>query len=157
MRDTTGDIICADYGTFTTKEGGSCDWVVYCVKIIHGGHEESNFAPGEYYCQALRQGDPVQNLTLSHTVPCQYIQLGECGCGPADMHPFGLDPPTKPCETAKDCKFLCSDAPMADPQDLCNAFGIGWWEGDNFLGVDTFMDPWQLSQPEFEIIIFAEE
>lgn len=158
MLDTTGDIVCVDYGRSNAAvDGDMYDWVVYCVKIIQGGDEESNYGVGEYYCQAMRQGDAVQNLTLSHRVPCQYIQLGECGCGPLDMNFFGLDPPDKPCTTLDDCRFLCADAPDADPQDLCNAFGIAWWEGDNFIGVNIFFDMFERSHPEFDITIFADK
>ena len=97
------------------------------------------------------------NTTLSHQVPCQYSQLGECGCGPANMYPFDVDPPEKACATADDCSFLCSDVPNTDPQDLCHAFSIGWWEGQNWMGENTFYNPWIHSDADFDIVIFNRE
>mmetsp|Transcript_19657 Transcript_19657/g.47475 ORF Transcript_19657/g.47475 Transcript_19657/m.47475 type:complete len:230 (+) Transcript_19657:404-1093(+) len=115
---TYSDIHCIDYGTELSLETGEeYDWIVMCWKIVSGGTEDMNYGNGEYKCNAARQGAGL-NSVISNNIPCQFIQLGECGCAPSDVHTFGLDPPTKSCQTQDDCRFLCSDVPDSDPQLL---------------------------------------
>lgn len=153
------ELLCVDYGREnldgnTTQVNdshstgginqGSYDWAIACWRVVAGGKEKQNLGNGEFQCDAYRQGAGIlpESQSMSFTVPCQYIQLGECGCAPSDVHTFGLDAPTKPCQTHDDCPFLCSDAPSSDFQSLCEAFeGIKWWEGQNFMGMDLFTLP----------------
>ena len=107
---------------------------------MQNGRENENRANGEWECMAYRKGDGIANF-MSATVPCQFVQLGECGCAPLDIYPFGLDPPTKSRQNEEDCRFLCSDHPPENLQNLCKAFGIEWWEGQNFLNLPLFLDP----------------
>jgi len=98
---------------------------------------------GEYVCDAYRQGagfNAIDDGGLASIIfPCHYIQLGECGCAPDDVVLFGLDPPNKPCYNETDCKYLCNEA-GEKARNLCHAFGgVGWFEGDNFLGYDAFL------------------
>ena len=108
---------------------------------MKNGKENENRAVGEHECFAKRKGDGIKDFSSLY-LPCQYLQLGECGCAPLDVHPFGLDPPTKPCKTENDCRILCSDFPYEEPQNLCKSFGgIEYWEGQNFANTSLFVDP----------------
>ena len=133
-------------------------WVIGCGYIVRGGSEWANLAPGEYACVAVRSGEGITK-TLSQPVPCQLIQLGECGCAPADMNTFGLPLPDEPCRTKEDCPYLCGDAGVEQAETLCEAFpGIEWWEGENPLYQDLFTDPEELlfGNVTIEIDIFGE-
>ena len=141
------------------KEGREYKWAIMCgpVQVASIEGEVSNTAPGEYSCMAFRQGGGLYAKYAgieSLSVPCQYIQLGECGCAPNDVHPWNLDPPVGPC-TPGDCPFLCSDAGEEYVSKLCHAFGgIEWWEGANFMSYDLFQPNSRTDNPEvFEIII----
>ena len=116
-------------------------WAIGCGYIVHGGSEWANLAPGEYACIAVRSGEGITK-TISQYVPCQFIQLGECGCGPEDMHTYGFPLPNETCRTKEDCPYLCGDAGEEEAKTLCEAFpGIEWWEGENPLYQDLFTDP----------------
>ena len=116
-------------------------WAIVCGYNVRGGNEWQNYAPGEYVCIAVRTGNGITK-TLSLSVPCQIIQLGECGCAPGDVHTLGLPPPTAPCKTKQDCPYLCGDAGLEEAKTLCEAFpGIEWWEGKNPLGRFAFFEP----------------
>ena len=116
-------------------------WAIGCGYIVHGGYEWANLATGEYACIAVRSGEGITK-TVSQPVPCQLIQYGECGCGPEDMHTFGLPLPDKPCKIKQDCTYLCGDAGEDEAKTLCEAFpGIEWWETENPLYQDFFYDP----------------
>ena len=117
-----------------TEQGDAYDWVIWCGEVRRGGNELTNTDVGEYVCGALGLG---KLKMLGATIPCQYIQLGECRCAPLDMHPFDLEPPTTTCTSQADCPFLCSDAltRTMDRQLLCDAFpGIEWFQGENAFG-----------------------
>ena len=103
---------------------------------------ERNVDVGEYACMAFQEKAGKRNqMESSYLVPCQYIQLGECGCAPDDVYTWGLDPPMGPCRTTEDCPFLCSDTGPAKSKNLCHAFGgPDWWTGDNFMGLDVFVN-----------------
>ena len=116
-------------------------WAIICGFNVHGGNEQQNFAPDEYVCHAARIGNGVTK-TVSQLVPCQIIQLLECGCAPDDIHTFGFPPPDKPCKTRQDCLYLCGDAGEEEAKTLCEVFpGIEWWEGENPLRQPLFFDP----------------
>jgi hypothetical protein len=157
----TKEVICIDYGTSTDALGDIYNWVISCSRITKGGKEQENRDIGEYDCIAYRSGPNMKDTGVSAFIPCQFIQLGECGCAPLDVYPFGLDPPTHACRTQADCPFLCSDVPESDPLLLCQAFGgVEWWEGQNFLGIEVFHNitervPDATQENNVEIEIFA--
>jgi len=136
-------ISCLSGGTAVRQENlESYEWAILCGPVSAGEQPELNFDQGEYSCVAFREG-----AGYSYTdggvggtfIPCHFIQLGECGCGPADVFPFGLPPPNKTCASAADCRFLCNDAGPRLANTICDAFdGIEWWEGQNFMEADLF-------------------
>ena len=118
-------------------------WAIGCGVVLRGGNELHNLAAGEYFCAAARIGDGITK-TVSQIVPCQIIQLMECGCAPDDVQTLGLPlpPPDKPCKTKQDCPYLCGDAGEEEAKSLCDAFpGIEWWEGENPLYEPFFTKP----------------
>ena len=121
-------------------------WAISCAANVLGGNEWQNFAPGEIICVALRSGDGITK-TVTQPLPCQLIQLGECGCAPDDMHTLGLPLPSPdgPCKTIEDCPYMCGDAGEDEAKTLCEAFpGIEWWEGENPFYQFAFVDPHDL-------------
>jgi len=143
------DINCLSVGTATSEENGELfKWAITCGPVVAGGRPELNFGIGEYVCMAFRQGagfSPSNGGVATSILPCQFIQLGECGCAPADVVILGgLDPPNGTCVDERDCPFLCGDAGLDKAQNLCNAFeGIEWWNGNNFNKFnawDTLLD-----------------
>ena len=58
----------------------------------------------------------------SMPLPCQYIVLAECGCGPSDMYTFGLPNPTGPCVPEGGCPLMCEDAGPQYARNLCRTF-----------------------------------
>lgn len=68
-----------------TEYGDLYNWVIY---------EEANYGNGEFQCSALCKGETIQDWEGFFS-PRQYIQSGECGCARSDVHPLGVDPPTK--------------------------------------------------------------
>lgn len=156
MHTLYNDIHCIDYGTALSEDTGEqYDWIIFCWEVVSGGIEDANYGDGEYFCLSARSGAD-KGKASSNGLPCQFIQLGECGCAPPDVYPFGLDPPTKSCQTQDDCPFLCSDVPDSDPQLLCEAFGgIRWFEGENFAGESLFHNPFD--DKVFELTIYKEK
>lgn len=133
---------CLDVSKMTdAKTGEDYLGAIACGRIVsEPGFPERNFDVGEYGCMAFqeRTTSPEQ-MQSSFIGPCQYFQLGECQWAPADVFPWGLDPPTGPCRTEEDCPFLCADAGAAKAKNLCHAFGgVDWWSTRNFLGIDLF-------------------
>lgn len=132
------------------EDGTEYRWAIVCGFVETGGHTEDNNAPGEYTCMAFRQGQGI-NITRSFGVPCQFIQLNECGCAPSDVFSFGVDPPDPdvgwtPCLTEDDCPYLCADAGKENAKNLCHKFdGIDWFEGANFMN-------WSLFQPSDDTV-----
>ena len=118
-------------------------WAFGCGVVTRGGDEWQNAGTDEYVCAAARIGDGITK-TVSQIVPCQIIQLAECGCAPNDVHTLGLPllRPDKPCKTKEDCAYLCGDAGEEQAKSLCDAFpGIKWWEGENQLYEHFFTEP----------------
>ena len=116
-------------------------WAIVCGFNVQGGNERHNYAPGEYMCAAVRTGGGITK-SVSQLVPCQVIQLLECGCAPADMNTFGLPRPENPCQTKDDCPYLCGDAGEEQAKKLCEVFpGIEWWEGGNPTHQSLFYAP----------------
>ena len=122
----------------TGWKGDDYKWAIVCGPNEMGGSTELNMGPGEYSCGAFRQGPKITNEGLvyhSAGVPCQWMQLTECGCAPGDVFSFGVEPPNldlgwQPCLTEEDCRFLCADAGEEKAKNLCYSFGgIEWWEG----------------------------
>jgi hypothetical protein len=103
---------------------------------------ERNLGVGEYGCMAFQEQTTHSNQShASYLIPCQYIQLAECGCAPHDVHLWGLDPPSHACRTKDDCPFLCADAGAAKVKELCHAFGgVDWWSTRNVFGQDLFVN-----------------
>jgi len=161
-RSSGYDINCLNTGYARDSENGKVfKWAIWCGRCSFGCVEEENLAKGkEYACQAFRQYegrvDPTK-ATKSYLIPCQFVQLAECGCAPEDVYTFGLDPPKKACRTKEDCPYLCSDAPGEAVKDLCNAFDIEWWLGDNFLNTTFFRDNHPLDNTPIVIEIYDEE
>jgi len=157
-RSVGQDIDCLSTGIVRDPDSGAevYRWAILCGPITSGGVPEENRALGEHDCFAVRQG-PTIAATRSDPVPCQYIQLGECGCAPDDVYDYGLGRPVKPCETPEDCPYLCGDATdKSAVKKLCDAFpgGIEWWEGRNFLNFSIFDDsnPSQMADINIEIL-----
>ena len=118
-------------------------WAIGCGVVRRGGDEMQNMATGEYWCIAFRSGDGITK-TMSQLLPCQIIQLMECGCAPDDVHTLGLplSSPDKPCKTKEDCPYLCGDSGEEESKTLCDAFpGIKWWEGENPMYENLFTKP----------------
>ena len=94
--------------------------------------EISNTLLRLHQCTGLRKSvegyHPSINDITYMWIPCQYIRLAECGCGPPDVYDFGLGKPNKTCQTEDDCRFLCEDVPDK-VKDLCYAFDFERWEG----------------------------
>ncbi|KAL3936603.1 MAG: hypothetical protein SGARI_002484, partial [Bacillariaceae sp.] len=130
---------CLDVGRDYTEDGLEYKWAIACGPVERGGSEESNVGIGEYSCMAFREGVGFEfNSTFSYLLPCQWIQINECGCAPEDVFDFGVEPPDPsvgwtPCLTEDECPFLCGDAGFDNAKDLCLKFGgIGkgsWWDG----------------------------
>lgn len=130
LQTNAGGLNCLNTGTAVADSGEEYKWAITCGPMVSEGLDHLNFGPGEYLCGAWREGHPSK-ITRSFQLPCQYIQLGECGCAPLDVFNFDLDPPENPCRTEEDCPFLCSDAGTEKASQLCYAFpgDIKWWEG----------------------------
>ena len=135
---------CIATGTkINEADGMKYDWAILCGPVEESDYGEmSNSAPGEYTCIAFRKGKNIFSEdvgVISLSIPCQYVQLLECGCGPLDVHPWDLTPPTHPCSPG-DCRFLCSDAGEEYASQLCHAFGgIDWFEGYNKMNYSLFL------------------
>ena len=147
-RDASYDVNCLRTGVatgFNDREDSIeriYKWAILCGFNVHGGNEWENSGPGDYVCIAARSGLGITK-TISLPVPCQLIQLGECGCAPDDVNTLGLFPaPEKPCETKQDCSYLCGDAGEDEAKKLCEVFpGIEWWEGQNAMYQSFLTEP----------------
>lgn len=161
INDVFQDFDCINTGYKTrVVDGGDVDvdrqeltykWAIICGPMVSGKTTDTNYGPGQYACGAFRSGAGLthDDSLVAALLPALWIQLGECGCGPADMATFGLPDPTGPCVTEDDCIFLAHDAPGDVAKNLCHSFdkfsneegfqGIDWWEEPiNFLGADIF-------------------
>lgn len=133
-------------------------WAIFCGPVILGPVVEENRDLGEYQCAAARLGanfsDDNGGMLVGY-LPCQYIALAECGCGPSEMLTFGLPAPTGPCLPDGDCPFLCEDAGPSHARDLCRNFpnNISWWEGRNVFNSSLFYEGIMAPEYEFDIYI----
>jgi hypothetical protein len=158
LRDYVYAIDCLEAGEAVRDNGQTYKWVIYCGPVTLGPVIEENRDLGEYQCGAARLGanysDDDGGL-LSATVPCQYVALAECGCGPSDMYTFGLPDPTGPCLPGDGCPFLCEDAGPQYARNLCRSFpgNISWWEGQNVFNTSWFFEDILAPEYEFEIYI----
>jgi hypothetical protein len=139
LNDFAFSIDCLEVGTAIRPENGQTyQWAIVCGPVITGPKVEENRDYGEYQCASLRSGANYSHSNggvIGSTLPCQFIALAECGCGPDDIYTFGLPAPTGPCLPDGDCAFLCEDASAIHARNLCRAFpgNISWWEGTNVL------------------------
>jgi len=111
------------------------------------GAVEENRDLGQLDCMFFRQDDAkeltsVDDGLLSATLPCVYLQLVFCGCGPRDMFTFGLPAPKFPCRPGKgketcpltglmdepevaqkpcNCPIICEDVPGRQ-DEVCDSF-----------------------------------
>jgi len=156
-RSIRWDVDCLNTGYAKDDIGQIYKWAVLCGPCAFGCIEEENTAKGEYSCLAARQfkGNTTK-ATVSVNVPCQILQLAECGCAPENVFAFGFDPPKKACQSKEDCPYLCGDAPGGAAKDLCNAFSIEWWEGNNTIG-SLFLDEHLTENPPIVIEIYDEQ
>ena len=153
---------CLDYGKETVEETGEeYNWAIACGPRENEGPEERNMARGEYVCWAFKDGiDFAFNVTRSDSIPCQFIQMGECGCAPPDVYDFWLDPPNPdlgwtPCTTEDDCPWLCADAGEENAKNACHAFGgIDWWNGQNFVGHTAFVGGYDYNESNTKVRIY---
>jgi hypothetical protein len=152
-------IDCLEVGSAVRPENGQTyKWAIFCGPVILGPVIEENRDLGEYQCGAVRLGanysDDSDGL-LAFLIPCQYIALRECGCGPSDMFTFGLPDPTGTCLPESGCPFLCEDAGPQYARELCRSFpgNISWWEGNNAFNSSMFPLDQMASEYEFEIYI----
>jgi hypothetical protein len=152
-------IDCLHVGTSIRKENGETyKWAIFCGPVVEGAKPEQNRDYGEYQCAAARQGARVAEEDggfLSLSLPCQYIALAECGCGPLDVYPWGLPGPNGTCQPESDCPLLCEDVGIKYAQSLCRAFpdNISWWEGKNIFNSSLFLENVSGSDYNLEIYI----
>jgi len=147
-RNIEYEVDCLNTGYGTNKnDGAKYAWAIMCMKCVQGCVESQNTGRGEYDCVGLRRllpGEVSEEIPSDSywVVPCQLIQLGECGCAPPDVIDFGLGTPEKACRTTDDCPILCDDAGPDAAKNICNAFpgNIAWWEGTNFAERNMFND-----------------
>lgn len=144
LKEMKTSVDCLATGTKKNVDGEEYKWAIACGPVEQGGSTELNMAEGEYRCKAFRQGAGIE-INSSPGMPCQWLQINECGCAPTDVFSFGVEPPDPevgwtPCLTEDDCRFLCADAGQEKVKNLCHAFdGIEWWEGDNFMNSSGFL------------------
>jgi hypothetical protein len=158
LTDYAVSMDCLEVGTAIRPDNGEAyKWAIYCGPVIAGPVVEENRDLGEYQCAATRLGANYSDDDggiLASQVPCQFIALVECGCGPSDMYTFGWPAPTGPCLPDGDCPFLCEDAGRTYASNVCRAFqgNISWWEGQNALNTSLFAE--NLMSPKYELEIF---
>jgi hypothetical protein len=150
---------CLHVGTSVRPDNDETyKWAILCGPMVSGFRVEQNRGKGEYQCAAVRLGanysDDDGGL-MGATLPCQYIALAECGCGPADMYTFGLPAPTGPCLPDGGCPILCEDAGPKYATNLCRAFprNISWWEGQNAFKSTMFYENSIAPEYRFDIYI----
>jgi hypothetical protein len=159
LTDYAHSIDCLEVGTATRPENGQTyRWAIFCGPVILGPVVEENRDLGEYQCGTVRLGANFSDDNgglMGTTVPCQYIALAECGCGPADMYTFGFPAPTGACLPEGGCPFLCEDAGTAYARNLCRSFpgNISWWEGQNAFNTTWFFEDAMAPEYEFKIYI----
>lgn len=159
LLDQVFAIDCLEVGTAIRPENGQeYKWAIYCGPVILGPVVEENKDLGEYVCAAFREGANFSDDNgglLAPGLPCQYIALAECGCGPSDMYTFGLPNPPGPCLPEGDCPYLCEDAGITYARNLCRAFpgNISWWQGQNVFNSSGFLVDTLAPEYEFEIYI----
>lgn len=158
LQDFAWSVDCLEVGTAIRPENGETyKWAIVCGPVIVGPKVEENRDLGEYQCLAARLGanysDDDSGLLVGE-LPCQFIALVECGCGPSDMYTFGLPAPTGPCLPDGDCPFLCEDVGVVYARNLCRAFpgNISWWEGQNAFNFTMFQE--NLMAPDYELEIY---
>jgi hypothetical protein len=159
LTDHAWAVDCLEVGTATRPENGETyKWAIFCGPVIAGPIAKENRDLGEYQCAAARLGanysDEAGGLLVAE-IPCQFIALAECGCGPADMFTFGLPDPAGPCPPNGTCPFLCEDAGgVVHARNLCRAFpgNISWWEGRNAFNFSMFWE--NLMAPDYELEIY---
>jgi hypothetical protein len=159
LRDFVFSIDCLEVGTAIRPENGQLyKWAIFCGPVILGPVVNENKDLGEYQCGAARLGanfsDDSGGLMVGF-YPCQYIALGECGCGPSDMYTFGLPAPTGPCLPNGGCPLLCEDAGTMYARNLCHSFpgNISWWEGKNAFNTSWFIEGQMAPDYVYEIYI----
>jgi hypothetical protein len=162
LRDFIFAIDCLHVGTSVRPDNGETyKWAIACGPVVEGARPEENRDYGEYQCAAFRLGagysDEVGGL-LAGVFPCQYLALAECGCGPSDMHTFGLPEPNATCQLGQ-CPLLCEDVGVQYARNLCRSFpgNISWWEGQNVLDSSLFRENGMSPNYEFEIYIKGED
>jgi hypothetical protein len=159
LRDTAFAIDCLNVGTaIRPKNGETYKWAIVCGPQISGFNVEQNRAEGEYQCAAIRKGANYSDDNgglVGVSLPCQYIALAECGCGPSDMYTFGLPDPSGPCLPEGDCPILCEDAGTQYARNLCNSFpgNISWWEGQNAFNESMFYEDSMAPKYRLEIYV----
>jgi hypothetical protein len=159
LTDHVDKIDCLEVGTAVRPENGErYKWAIYCGPVIIGPIVRQNRDLGEYQCQAARSGASFSlenGGSVALGIPCQFIALAECGCGPSDMYTFGLPDPTGPCLPGGGCPFLCEDAGTAYAQNLCRSFpgNISWWEGQNAFNRSQFNELTSAPKNELDIYI----
>ena len=181
-REVLHSIDCLSYGTkmwptinepsrLGVTAGVEYNWAIACGPSEWENLDDGSVGRGEYACFAYRSvpsgtTSPF-NVTKSLWVPCQYIQMMECGCGvlnpdtiPGNRGPKDPKVGWEPCITTDDCPFLCHDAGTDNARNLCHAFseqtdnGIDWWEGSNYYGFDVFAKNGNYNELNTDIIIF---
>jgi hypothetical protein len=152
-------IDCLHVGTSIRPENGETyKWAILCGPIVEGAKPQENRDYGEYQCLSLREGAGFSDEDgglVGSTLPCQYIALAECGCGPSNVYTFGLPEPNGACQPDGGCPFLCEDVGIRYAQNLCRSFpgDISWWEGQNVFNSTWFIENTMAPEYEWEIYI----
>jgi hypothetical protein len=149
LSDVVLNINCIHVGTSIRQSNGQTyKWAILCGPMegtsSSSSSAQSNVSTQDYRCLAARQGAGYSDESdgiLTDTLPCHYIALAECGCGPAGMDTLGLPEPAATCPANGTCPFRCDESGSEGASALCTAFpgNVSWWDGENVLDQAQFV------------------